>query len=59
MYIIGKKVMVIGGAGFVGSHIVDELLTQDVEQVVVYDNFVRGTGFNLQSSSDDKRLKSA
>ena len=37
-----SKVLVIGGAGFIGSHVVGELLRTDVGQVVVYDNFARG-----------------
>lgn len=36
------KVLVIGGSGFIGSHVVAELLKTDVGQVVVYDNFARG-----------------
>lgn len=36
------KVLVIGGAGFIGSHVVGELLKTDVGQVLVYDNFARG-----------------
>lgn len=36
------KVLVIGGAGFIGSHVVGELLQTDVGQVLVYDNFARG-----------------
>ena len=36
------KVLVIGGAGFIGSHVVAELLKTDVAEVVVYDNFARG-----------------
>lgn len=36
------KVLVIGGAGFIGSHVVGELQKTDVGQVLVYDNFARG-----------------
>ena len=36
------KVLVIGGAGFIGSHVVGELLKTDVEQVIICDNFGRG-----------------
>ena len=42
MDIRGKKFLVIGGAGLIGSHTVDALLTEDVGEVIVYDNFVRG-----------------
>jgi UDP-glucose 4-epimerase len=42
-----KRIMVIGGAGLVGSHIVDELVNEPVAEIVVYDNFVRGTEANL------------
>ena len=47
MELSGKKIAVIGGAGFVGSHIIDQLLAEPVEQIVIYDNFVRGTRANL------------
>ena len=36
------KVLVIGGAGFIGSHVVAELLRTDVGQILIYDNFARG-----------------
>jgi UDP-glucose 4-epimerase len=53
---MGSKVLVIGGAGFIGSHVVDELLKEDVEEVVVYDNFCRGTKENLSEALKDKRV---
>jgi UDP-glucose 4-epimerase len=36
------KVLVVGGSGFIGSHVVCELLKTDVGKVVVYDNLTRG-----------------
>jgi UDP-glucose 4-epimerase len=52
----GKKVVVIGGAGFVGSHIVDQLLAEPVSQIVILDNFVRGTRGNLAAAMRDPRV---
>lgn len=52
----GKRFLVIGGAGFIGSHIVDALLREDIGQVVVYDNFSRGTRSNLAGALRDPRV---
>lgn len=49
------KVLVIGGAGFIGSHVVGELLKSDVGQVVVYDNFARGKRDYLEPYLTDPR----
>jgi UDP-glucose 4-epimerase len=53
----GKKVLVIGGAGLIGSHVVDELLKADVAEVVIFDNFARGSLDNLETSIKDPRVK--
>ena len=56
MDIRGKKFVVIGGAGLIGSHTIDRLLTEDIGEVVVYDNFVRGTSDNLKDALSDPRV---
>lgn len=53
----GKTVLVIGGAGFIGSHVVDELLREDVGQVIVYDNLTRGSRENLADALRDPRVR--
>ena len=57
MDIRGKKLVVIGGAGLIGSHTVDCLLGEDVGQVTIYDNFVRGRTENLASALRDPRVR--
>ena len=42
MDIKGKNLLVIGGAGLIGSHTVDKLLKEDVGSITIYDNFFRG-----------------
>lgn len=53
----GKKLVVIGGAGLIGSHTVDQLVKEDVREVVIYDNMVRGTEENLEDALKDSRVK--
>ncbi|MFE3632765.1 NAD-dependent epimerase/dehydratase family protein [Streptomyces cellostaticus] len=43
----GKKILVTGGAGTIGSHLVDLLAEGGAREVVVLDNFVRGRMANL------------
>ena len=50
--ISGTRCLVTGGAGFIGSTIVDQLLDAGAAEIVVLDNFVRGTWSNLASARD-------
>ncbi|OIP24663.1 NAD-dependent dehydratase [bacterium CG2_30_54_10] len=49
------RIVITGGAGFIGSHLTDRLL-QDGHQVVVIDNFVTGSRSNLQQHSGNPNL---
>ena len=51
-----KTVAVVGGAGFIGSHLVDQLVETDVARVVVVDNFSRGCRANLAAAVRDPRV---
>lgn len=53
----GKKFVVIGGAGLIGSHAVDQLVKEDIGEILIYDNFVRGTMENLSGALKDPRVK--
>ncbi|MBI4744405.1 MAG: SDR family oxidoreductase [Actinobacteria bacterium] len=51
------KVLVTGGAGFIGSHLCEYLLSQNYE-VVCIDNYITGTSDNIKHLLDDERFKS-
>ncbi len=48
---LSTKVVVTGGAGFIGSHLVDELVKRGYD-VLVFDNFLRGQRDNLENVKD-------
>src|SRR6266702_853314 len=49
----GKNVLVTGGAGFIGSHLVDSLVSEGARRLTVVDNFFLGSPANL----DDVRRR--
>ncbi|MCA3265833.1 MAG: NAD-dependent epimerase/dehydratase family protein [Azospirillum sp.] len=57
MDLSGKKFVVVGGAGLIGSHTVDHLIKSEAKEVVVYDNLVRGSRENLQEALKDPRVR--
>jgi UDP-glucose 4-epimerase len=46
----GQRILVTGGAGTIGSHVVDQLVAAGAADIVVLDNFVRGRLENLSSA---------
>ena len=51
-----KRLLIIGGAGLIGSHTVDELLKEDVKEIRIFDNFSRGSQDNLDEALKDPRV---
>ena len=57
MELKGKKLAVIGGAGLIGSHTVDLLCREDIAEILIYDNFARGSTENLANALRDPRVR--
>lgn len=51
------RVFVAGGAGFIGSHLVEALLQRPDAEVVVYDNLTSGTESRLAGVAGDEHLR--
>ena len=51
------KIIVTGGAGFIGSHLVDRLVKDDWGEIVVLDNLFRGKMENLARHRDNSRVR--
>jgi nucleoside-diphosphate-sugar epimerase len=52
-----QNYLITGGAGFIGSHLVDRLLSSPDNNVVVFDNLRRGRMENISRHLDDPRFK--
>ena len=51
------RLVLVGGAGLIGSHIVDQLAATPVREIVVIDNFVRGTEVNLADAAKSTKVR--
>lgn len=52
-----KKYLIVGGAGFIGSHVVRLLLKDDSNKVAIFDNFSSGKMYHLETVKDNKNLE--
>ncbi len=57
MDIRSKRLVLIGGAGLIGSHTADLLLEEDIKEMIIFDNFSRGKIENLNNVIKDPRVK--
>jgi UDP-glucose 4-epimerase len=57
MNLTGTRALITGGAGLIGSHIADLLIREDVDEVVILDNFVRGSRANLSAALASGRVR--
>lgn len=54
----GSRYFIVGGAGFIGSHFVDRLVSEpSAEQVTVYDNFSSGRDWHLAAHEHASSLR--
>ena len=57
MELAGRRFVLIGGAGLIGSHVAERLATEGVGEVVMFDDFSRGRRANLAELSRDPRFR--
>lgn len=57
MNLTNKRIVLVGGAGLVGSHIVDQLVSEPVAEIVVFDNFLRGSRENLKGAMASPKVR--
>lgn len=55
MSLRNKSVMITGGAGFIGSHLVDQLIQQGTEAITIVDNFFLGKERNLKEAKNKRK----
>jgi len=56
MFFKNKIVLVTGGAGFIGSHLVDRILEQGAEKVTIFDNFSSGSMKNIEHLRSNEKV---
>ncbi|HPZ88513.1 MAG TPA: NAD-dependent epimerase/dehydratase family protein [Flavihumibacter sp.] len=49
----GSRILVTGGAGFIGSYVIEELIPLKPAKIVIVDNFIRGSRANMKSFANN------
>jgi len=55
--ICSSTVLVTGGAGFIGSYVVEELLKLEPKKIIILDNLIRGSEENMLNFRNDPRVE--
>lgn len=52
-----STIFVTGGAGFIGSYVIEELLTHEPKKIIILDNLIRGSYENMKSFSNNPTIE--
>jgi UDP-glucose 4-epimerase len=52
-----STIFVTGGAGFIGSYVIEELLTHQPKKIIILDNLIRGSYENMKSFSNNPLIE--
>ena len=57
MILQNKRILITGGAGFVGAHICDQIIKLGVSEIILLDNMVRGSRDNVESALESGQVQ--
>jgi UDP-glucose 4-epimerase len=52
-----STILVTGGAGFIGSYVIEELIPLQPKKIIIIDNFIRGTKENMKSFINNPQVE--
>ena len=49
------KIIITGGAGFIGSHLAEDLIKKNIKKIVIIDDFKDGSRKNIKNFEKNKK----